>query len=246
MTETETEGAFRLTFVQGHGLLSLAGRDFEGLGRVDSLELEIPNLRFPFDMSGGVALFKNRRLRLRELALAVGSDDLTGFLARAPLGDFGIFDPRVTVDGSRLTLTARVRLGGREVELTAAAVLSPLPPRSASLCVYDVRAFGFLPVPAPLVVNALLLRAGRRDPGQPGKRARDRPAAARAHSQRRRHSHRRLRAGDVGHAAHVRLAHAGPVASPDPRRGRRRQVEPRALGLLARRRRGGERSAARR
>ena len=84
MTETETEGAFRLTFVQGRGLLSLSGRDFEGLGRVDSLELEIPNLRFPFDMSGGVARFKNRRLRLRELALAVGSDELTGFLVRAP------------------------------------------------------------------------------------------------------------------------------------------------------------------
>jgi tetratricopeptide (TPR) repeat protein len=164
MTETDTEGAFRLTFVQGRGLLSLAGRDFEGLGRVDSLELEIPNLRFPFDMSGGVARFKNRRLRLRELALAVGSNELTGFLVRAPLGDFGIFDPRVTVEGSHLTLSARVRLGGREVELTAAAVLSPLPPRSASLCVYEVRAFGYLPVPAPLVVNALFSALGAETP----------------------------------------------------------------------------------
>lgn len=160
----ESEGAFRLTFVQGRGLLSLAGRDFEGLGHVDSLELEIPNLRFPFDLSGGVARFKNRRLRLRELALAVGSEQLTGFLARAPLGDFGIFNPRVTVDGSRLTLCARVRLGGREVEVTAAAVLSPQPPRGASLCVYDVRAFGFLPIPAPLVVTALFSALGAETP----------------------------------------------------------------------------------
>jgi len=164
MTESETEGAFRLTFVQGRGLLSLSGRDFEGLGRVDSLELEIPNLRFPFDMSGGVARFKNRRLRLRELALAIGADELTGLLARAPLGDFGVFDPRLTVDGSRLTLLARVRLGGREVELTAAAVVAPLPPRGASLCVYDVRAFGYLPVPAPLVVNALFSALGAETP----------------------------------------------------------------------------------
>ena len=160
----ESEGAFRLTFVQGRGLLSLAGRDFEGLGRVDSLELEIPNLTFPFDLSGGIARFKNHRLRLRELALAVGSHELTGFLARAPLGDFGVFDPRVTVDGSRLTLCARVRLGGREVEITAAAVLSPLPPRSASLCVYEVRAFGFLPIPAPLVVTALFSALGAETP----------------------------------------------------------------------------------
>ena len=108
----ESEGAFRLTFVQGRGLLSLAGRDFDGLGRVDSLELEIPNLRFPFDLSGGVARFKNRRLRLRELSLFVGSRELTGFLVRAPLAEFGIFDPRVTVAGSRLTLSARVQLGG--------------------------------------------------------------------------------------------------------------------------------------
>ena len=161
---TETEGAFRLTFVQGRGLLSLVGRDFEGLGRVDSLELEIPNLSFPFDLSGGIARFKNRRLRLRELALTVGGQDITGFLRRAPLGDFGVLDPYVTVDGSRLTLCARVRLGGREVEVTAAGVLSPLPPRSANLCVYEVRAFGFLPVPAPLVVTALFSALGAETP----------------------------------------------------------------------------------
>ena len=160
----ESEGAFRLTFVQGRGLLSLAGRDIEGLGRVDSLELEIPNLRFPFDLSGGVARFKNRRLRLRELALFVGSRELTGFLARAPLAEFGIFDPHVTIAGSRLTMSARVLLGGYECEITAAALVSPQPPRSAGLCVYDVRAYGFLPIPAPLVVTALFSALGAESP----------------------------------------------------------------------------------
>jgi tetratricopeptide (TPR) repeat protein len=160
----ESEGAFRLTFVQGRGLLSLTGRDFEGLGRVDSLELEIPDLRFPFDLSGGVARFKNRRLRLRELALFVGSRELTGFLTRAPLAEFGIFDPHVAIAGSRLTLTARVQLGGHECEITAAALVSPQPPRSAGLCVYDVRVYGFLPIPAPLVVTALFSALGAESP----------------------------------------------------------------------------------
>jgi tetratricopeptide (TPR) repeat protein len=160
----ESEGAFRLTFVQGRGLLSLAGRDFEGLGRVDSLELEIPNLRFPFDLSGGVARFKNRRLRLRELALFVGSRELTGFLVRAPLAEFGIFEPHVAIAGSRLTLSARVQLGGCECEITAAALVSPQPPRSAGLCVYDVRVYGFLPIPAPLVVTALFSALGAESP----------------------------------------------------------------------------------
>ena len=156
----DSEGAFRLTFVQGRGLLSLGGRDFEGLGRVDTLELEIPNLHFPFDLSGGVARFKNRRLRLRELALFVGSRELTGLLRRAPLGDFGIFDPQVAVSGSRLTLTARVHIGGHESEMTVTALVSALPPCAVGLCVYDVRTYGFLPVPAPLVVSALFSALG--------------------------------------------------------------------------------------
>jgi tetratricopeptide (TPR) repeat protein len=163
----DSEGAFRLTFLQGRGLLSLGGRDFEGLGRVDTLELEIPNLRFPFDLSGGVARFKNRRLRLRELALFVGRRELTGFLRRAPLGDFGIFDPHVAVSGSRLTLTARVHIGGHESEMTISALVSSLPPCAVRLCIYDVRTYGFLPVPAPLVVTALLSALGADSPVAP-------------------------------------------------------------------------------
>jgi tetratricopeptide (TPR) repeat protein len=160
----ESEGAFRLTFVQGHGLLSLGGRDFEGLGRVDTLELDIPNLRFPFDLSGGVARFKNRRLRLRELALLVGGRELTGFLRRAPLGSFGIFDPQVSVSGSRLTLTARVQIGGHESEMTVTALVSSLPPCAVGLCICDVRTYGFLPVPAPLLVTALFSALGAESP----------------------------------------------------------------------------------
>ncbi len=49
----DTEGAFRLTFVEGQGLLSLTARDVPTFGRVERLDLEIPNLRFPFDLSGG-------------------------------------------------------------------------------------------------------------------------------------------------------------------------------------------------
>jgi len=160
----ESEGVFRLTFVQGRGLLSLSGRDFEGLGRVAALELEIPNLRFPFDLSGGVARFKNRRLRLREAELWVGGRELGTLLAKAPLSDFGIFAPQVTLEGERLTLCVRVSLGGREAEVTAVAALSPMSPRGVRLCVYDVRAYGFLPIPAPLVVLALFSALGAESP----------------------------------------------------------------------------------
>ena len=74
----DTEGGFRLTFGEGRGLLSLASRDISAFGRVERLELEIPNLRFPFDVSGGVTRFKNHRLRLREMAVSFQADDLAG------------------------------------------------------------------------------------------------------------------------------------------------------------------------
>lgn len=160
----EGEGAFRLTFVQGRGLLSLSGRDFEGLGHVDSLELEIPNVRFPFDLSGGVARFKNRRLNLRELSLFVRAKEIATILSRAPLADFGIFDPHVSIQGPRLTFCARVVLGGREVEVTILAAIAPSPPRSATLSIYGVRCYGFLPVPAPLVLAALCSALGAESP----------------------------------------------------------------------------------
>ena len=82
-----TEGAFRLTFVEGRGLLSLASQDVSGFGRVERLELEIPDLRFPFDLSGGVTRFKNHRLKLREMGVSFDSDDLAGFLREGRLAD---------------------------------------------------------------------------------------------------------------------------------------------------------------
>jgi tetratricopeptide (TPR) repeat protein len=162
----ESEGAFRLTFDQGRGLLSLSGRDFERLGHVESLELEIPNVRFPFDMSGGVARFKNRRLHLRELSLFVSGKEIAGLLARAAIGDFGILSPHVSIEGTRLTLSARMVIGGRDVEVTAVGALAPVAPRSASLCIYAVRAYGFVPIPAPLVVMALFSALGAESPGK--------------------------------------------------------------------------------
>ncbi len=161
-----------LTFAQGRGRLSLRDRDFAGLGHVDVLELDVPNLRFPCDLSGGVARFRKYRLSLHQLALGLGAQDLAGWLSPAALGAFGIFEPRIFIDGARLGLAARAVIGGREAEMTAAAVISPLPPRSACLCLHDVQVYGFLPVPAPLVGLAIFSALGGQTPvsGDEGER----------------------------------------------------------------------------
>ena len=156
----DTEGAFRLTFVEGRGLLSLAGRDISAFGRVEKLELEIPNLRFPFDLSGGVTRFKNHRLRLREMAVSFEADDLARFLREARLADYGLFGPEVEIDDGLVRIGARAVLGDRQAEFTATGALVMVQPGRARLSMFDVRVYGFLPVPPPLLVTALFTALG--------------------------------------------------------------------------------------
>ena len=163
----DTEGAFRLTFVEGRGLLSLAGRDLSAFGRVDKLELEIPDLRFPFDLSGGVTRFKNHRLKLREMAVSFAADDLAGFLREARLADYGLFGPEVEIDDGLVRIGARAVLGDREAEFTATGALTMVQPGCARLSMFDVRVYGFLPVPSPLLVTALFTALGAAPSRQP-------------------------------------------------------------------------------
>ena len=151
---------FALTFVDGRAVLGLEGRPLSPLGRVERLEMEVPNLRFPFDFSGGVARFRNRRCRLRELSLSLSPADVAAFLRSPRLADFGIFDPQVTLTSGELRLDAAARVGEREVGFTARARLLPVPPRRARLAFFDVRVYGFLPVPGPMLVAALFATAG--------------------------------------------------------------------------------------
>jgi len=162
----EPEGAFRLTFVEGRGLLSLAGRELSTFGRVEKLELEIPNLRFPFDLSGGVTRFQNHRLKLREMAVWFRADDLTGFLREAPLTDYGLFDPQVEIEDGLVRIGARAVIGDRQAEFTATGAFTMVQPGRARLSIFDVLVYGFLSVPAPLLVTALFTALGAAPSGQ--------------------------------------------------------------------------------
>ena len=155
---------FALTFVEGRAVLGMEGRSLHPAGRIDRLEMEVPNLRFPFDFSGGVGRFASRRCRLRELTLSVSGPDAAAFLRSPRLEDFGLRDPQVAVAGGELVLDATARVGEWEVGFTARARLQPVPPRRARLAFHDLRVYGFLPVPAPMLVSALFATLG----AQPG------------------------------------------------------------------------------
>jgi tetratricopeptide (TPR) repeat protein len=149
-----------LTFVDGRAVLALQGGALPSLGRADRLELEIPAVRFAFDLSGGVSGLASRRCRLRELALSAGWTEVAGFLRGGRLADSGIIDPTITVVGGELRVEAQARLGRHEACFTVRVAVRPVHPRRVRISLYDVRVYGFFPVSAPMLASALLTPSG--------------------------------------------------------------------------------------
>jgi tetratricopeptide (TPR) repeat protein len=155
---------FTLSFIDGCGVLQLEDRSLGAAGRADRLALDIPGLRFPFDLSGGLNSFQNRLTRLRELALTVSCAELGKAFARAPLASFGLHDPIVEFGSDALRLTARALVGGREAYVTMRAQVVPAGLVSLRVLVDRVLVYGFLPVPAPALVLALFRALGAEAP----------------------------------------------------------------------------------
>src|SRR5215468_2935318 len=112
---------FTLRFLDGRGLLGLRSPVRVALASLERLELEVPNLRFPFDLSGGPRRFQNRRCRFREA--------------------------RITLAEARLHLAFEARVGDRAVPATARLRVEPAttgdgPVRRVRVVVADVRTYG--------------------------------------------------------------------------------------------------------
>ncbi|MBN2362481.1 MAG: tetratricopeptide repeat protein, partial [Deltaproteobacteria bacterium] len=77
--ETAAEGepsapgsvGFSLAFEGGAALLRLAERELDAGVLIRAADFEIPNVRFPLDVTGGADWFQNRRLRLRAIELTL-------------------------------------------------------------------------------------------------------------------------------------------------------------------------------
>jgi cellulose synthase operon protein C len=151
---------FTLSFIEGNGVLQLEDRPLAVAGLAERLSLEIPGLRFPFDLSGGLTRFQNRHCRLRELVLSFTGAEIAKIVQGAPLADFGILDPIVELASGGLRLGARAVVGGCEAHFTARATVRPSPPASVVISFDDLRLYGFLPVPAPLLVRAVFAALG--------------------------------------------------------------------------------------
>ncbi|MCA1663481.1 MAG: hypothetical protein LC659_04300, partial [Myxococcales bacterium] len=96
---------FALRFVDGNGVLGLGDKMRIQLVEVERFELRVPNLRFPFDASGGVARFQSRRCDFSAADLSVDVARLQAWLdGRARLSRLGISELRARLEKGRIEL----------------------------------------------------------------------------------------------------------------------------------------------
>jgi len=83
-TEKDTELSnigFELRFCDGDGILRLKDEQLSDFAVVDVLELAIPQIAFPLDVSDGIIGFQNKRLQLSTLKLRINTNALLDKLA---------------------------------------------------------------------------------------------------------------------------------------------------------------------
>ncbi|MDD5309775.1 MAG: tetratricopeptide repeat protein [Deltaproteobacteria bacterium] len=140
---------FALRFAGGRGILWLGKTRLSPAVTVDRLELVIPNISFPFDISSGIAGFKNRRHALGRITLTISIDGLEDMARRRLLAAPWIANVRLAFERDHLCVLADCGPEGDRVPLSFR--LYPAPgDASLGLVVEEPRAYG--PLPACLLV----------------------------------------------------------------------------------------------
>ena len=152
---------FGLSFVDGRGVVTLTQRRATGPVGLERLELEIPNLRFPFDISGGASHFRHRRCRLRRAELRCDEQAATRWLAsRVERASFGFGELSVSFHPGVVELTGAVTIADERAEFLFRGFVQPIEGRRVRVCLCDLRLFGPFPVSAPLLAGGLLQATG--------------------------------------------------------------------------------------
>jgi tetratricopeptide (TPR) repeat protein len=148
---------FSLSLASGKGRLGLSARTFRDLITIEQLELEIPGLRFPFDVTGGPARFQHRRCALATARFAIDEARLSTWLRGRPgLKELGLTIDELRLESELLVLAGTVRTGDCAAELLAKAELVPAGGPRVALSLCELRLFGYVPIAAPELGARLL------------------------------------------------------------------------------------------
>ncbi|MBA2665347.1 MAG: hypothetical protein H0U74_23865 [Bradymonadaceae bacterium] len=148
-----------LDFMFGRGYLWAQRQRLSDWIALESLRMEIPDLKFPFDARTGLDRFRHTRCLVREVEFAISEVGLGDLLSEAAsqLDGFQDLQVRFLEDAAHISL--RVRAFGANTHISFRAALIPPEPARADeihLSLYDYRAYGPLPYPARLLAFELM------------------------------------------------------------------------------------------
>jgi len=167
-SEFEIPLGFALNFVSGRGLLSTRDRKFGPLD-LKVLELEIPDIAFPFDVTGGSERFKTHRCALRHLVFGLDSEGIADVLKRTDLTQHGFVDLKAAMRDGSIEFAGRFSVGEHQADFTFRASLLIRSQEELHIVFYDARVYGWLPIPSGLLPE--YLRRGLGLPYFDGQRA---------------------------------------------------------------------------
>ncbi len=148
-----------LDFMFGRGYLWAERQRLSDWIALESLRMEIPDLKFPFDARGGLQRFRHTRCLVREVEFAISEVGLGDLLRSAASHLEGFQDLEVRFLEDAVHVSLKLSRFGSDSHLSFRAALIPPEPARADevhLSLYDYRAFGPMPYPARLVVHELV------------------------------------------------------------------------------------------
>jgi tetratricopeptide (TPR) repeat protein len=157
LSETPT---FGLSFEDGRGMLRLDDPLHAGPCLVEELELELTGLSFPFDISGGVARFRNRRCLLRSAQLFLSPQRLRAWLADALAHhpDYGLGTIELSLGLGSFSLASHVEVGNVNADVCAHGTCIAAHDKLL-ISFSEARLFGSLPLSASRLI-ALMIEGG--------------------------------------------------------------------------------------
>jgi tetratricopeptide (TPR) repeat protein len=147
---------FGLSLVDGRGVITLSRPVTCGPLRLDELEMEVPSIQFPFDLSGGSRRFRHRRCRLMASMLQLQPADIHAWLSERLLEHGSLGGVTLGLDGGSFHVAGRFQPSeGSAAPFLLRGIVQP-DGGWLRISLLDLWVFGSLPRSAPDVAAELL------------------------------------------------------------------------------------------
>ena len=149
---TRSGTGFELRLERGGASVRLEDRELVPGLSLEVLTIQMPDVRFPFDVGQGASQFRHRLSDLSEIGVAASAPFLDAALARAPLPAAGLLDVRAELRPGFAELTGRLAAGPA---FTVKAGVLAQAALGLKVVFHSPRVFGPAPFPAASLPHLL-------------------------------------------------------------------------------------------